>query len=572
MTVVIVGSAVRVPGAGSPSEMWDLLANGHDVSSETPLSRYDAKSIHSARVRPGHVVSERGYYLDDVAGFDSEFFGIESGAADLMDPQQRIMLELVWEALEDAGIRPETLRGSRTGVFVGSAHTDYWDLIVRDGLDSVPGGAVANVRSLLSGLISYHFDFRGPALTLDTACSSSLVGMHLARRSLLSGDADVCVVGGVNLKLHGDLDVVLSQIPALSTDGKCRFGDAHAGGFVSADGAGVVVLRRRDDAVDTGNRIRAVIRSSVVTNDGARGGSPMSPSVDAHVEMLEEALRDSELTADDVDFIECHGPGAPLIDRMELAALDTVFGSMAERGRPLYAGSVKTNFGHAEGAAGVVGVVKALQCLEHRSVVPSLHVNQLNPVLDWSSTSVCIPSTTITIGREDKPILCGISGQGISSVNAHVLVEEFASDPSGGFDSAPNGICVLVSARTLPSLRALVRNYRDRISRIEERREIIDIAWTSCVGREPMANRVAFIADSAEGIVGHMDSWLSGEGAAAAVLCDSDTAGDLRTAATRYCDEGDAESIRKLIPRGQIGDLPFYAWDRTYHWKSAVRG
>ena len=564
--IAIVGCAVRLPGVDSLTSMWQTMVDLVDVSSDTPRDRYDAQRLHRPHSTPGGVIATRGYYIAGVDEFDAAFFGIDPMDADLLDPQQRIVLQLVWMALEDAGIPPATLRGSTTNVVIGSAHTDYWDNIIRRGLHTVPGEAVMNVRSMLAGRVSYHYDLRGASITLDTACSSSLVGVQLAKQALLSGEADTCIVGGVNLKLNEYQDVVLSQIPVLSPEGKCRFADADADGFVAADGAGVLILRRSSDAVRDGNRVRAIIRSAIVTNDGARGGSATAPAIEAHVELLTAAMNSADVVANDIDFIEAHGPGAPMIDRMELEALDAVFGRDHHRDRPLFISSGKSVFGHSEAAAGVMSLTRAILSLEKRTALPSNHIRRLNPAIDWSTSNLHIPREPTALEGSGR-LIAGVSAQGISSVNAHVLLET-PPPPARRASDVRTPLCLAVSGPTRISLERLVTAYRRFLSEMPDAATlVVDFAWTALVGREVFHHRVVFVGDTLDQIVLQMQSWTADPRSECVVAphADSDSADTIR-AARAFIADGERQPLASVIARGNIISIPGYQWSPTKHW------
>ena len=396
------------------------------------------------------------------------------------------------------------------------------------------------------------------------------MGLQLAMQSLLSGDSDTCIIGGVNLKLNEYQDVVLSQIPVLSTEGKCKFGDAYADGFVAADGAGVLILRRRSDALRDGNRIWATIRSAVVTNDGARGGSATAPSTDAHVELLARALNAAKLNPNDVDFIEAHGPGAPLIDRMELEAINTVFGTHPDRTRPLFVSSGKSVFGHSEAAAGVTSLVRTILSLESRVALPSNHIRQLHRSIDWSQTQLKIPREPVAL-KSTGPLIAGVSAQGISSVNAHVILENWepTSRPADSLLSPP---CLVASAPTRSALRATIISFQQRITEsVGTAIELNDVIWTALLGREIFNCRVAFLADTQTQLLSLIQTWLAESESEpthqsiVATYADEILGGRLN-AARAFVEDGDAEPLIKITTPGRIVSAPGYNWRRSRHW------
>jgi acyl transferase domain-containing protein len=450
--------ACRFPGATSADELWEILRNGEDKTRSVPTSRYDARSLHADEPTPGKLRSQRGAFIDDIDQFDAEFFDVSDEDACWLDPQQRLLLMTAYEALEDAGLVLDRIAGTRAGVYVGHMHSNYSERLHRKGLEHLSPSLVANYRSLLSGRLSYAFDLRGPSVSLDTACSSSLVGLHLACQSLRSGESPFALVCGTNLKLLPDEDVLFSQFKMIAPDGRSKFGDASANGFCPADGVDVIVLKPLAQAVADGDNIRAIVRGSAVSNDGASSGRLLRPSIDGQVQTLRWAYEDAEVSPSDVDYVEAHGTGTPVIDPIEFAAFGEVFNPGRANERPLLVGSVKTNIGHSEGAAGLAGVMKAVLTLEHRQVPASLHFNEPNPKVDWQHLAVSVPTSLRNLPRSERPLVAGVSGQGLSAVNVHVVLQEF---PRSERDESQPDVAKLfvMSARTTAALRELAQRY-----------------------------------------------------------------------------------------------------------------
>ncbi|TWP54016.1 polyketide synthase [Lentzea tibetensis] len=513
--IAVVGMACRLPGADSAEQLWSLLREGVDATGDTPVERYDAKAMHTPLPRRGKVTSLRSGYLTLIDHFDAEFFGMSENEARDLDPQQRLLLMSAWEALEDAGLPPSAVAGSRAGVYVGALHVDYWTLVARRGLEAITPAAIYNHLSILSGRLSYAFDLRGPSITLDTACSSSLVAVHLACQSLRAGETGLALAAGVNLKLVPDIDVMISQLRMFAPDGRCKFGDASADGFAPSDGVGVVVLKRLDDALAAGDRVRGVILGSAVSNDGASSGSLLTPSVEGHVQMLRWAYENAGVAPGDVDFVEAHGTGTPMIDPIEFAGLGEVLGEHRPTDRPLYVGSVKSNVGHTQGAAGIAALIKTLLCLEHREVVPSLHFDNPNPKVAWDQLPVRVPTEVHPIADRGRLALAGISGQGISSVNAHLVVGE--ADPAW---RAPERTAAeadaypfVVSARDPNALDDLVRRYLDHLAPegIGHGTPLRDLCFSAAVRREHHPCRLAVTASSVDDLGDALRRYLNGE-------------------------------------------------------------
>lgn len=433
--IAVIGMGCRLPGATGTDQLWELLSTGQDATREVPASRFAVDELYAPMPgTPGHTVSTRGGFLDDSAfaceGALLEQLGLSADEAKAVDPQQLLMLATARDALEDAGLDYETLAGSRTGVFVGASNGDYWDVLRRGGLeglglDAYTGG---HQRGLLSGRLSYAFDLRGPSVTLDAAQASSLVAVHLACQSLRSGDAWVALAGGVNLMLDPVQAVMLSQAGKLAPDGHCKFGDAAADGFVRADGAGVVVLKRLADALADGDPVRAVIAGSAVSNNG-RSELPLTEPSQAGQELaMRWAYEAAGISPGEVDYVEAHGTGTR-IDQVELTALSEVLSIGRMPGRPCLVGSIKSNIGHAEAAAGVAGLIKTVLCLEYEHVPPSLHFTTPHPEVDWDRVPLVVPTALRPLQDRGRPLVAAVNGQSISCANAHLVLRQPGPPP-----------------------------------------------------------------------------------------------------------------------------------------------
>ena len=435
--VAVVGIGCRFPGGvRGPAAYWDLLLAGGDAVTEVPAGRWAAFDDGSAEFA---AVTRHGGFLDDVAGFDAEFFGISPAEAALMDPQQRLLLEVAWEALEHAGIPPATLAGSATGVFAGISASEYAHLTAADLTRVQPWTATGAAPSVAAGRLSYLLDLRGPSLAVDTACSSSLVAVDLAARSLRLGESDLAIAGGVNLMLSPAITMTFNAAGGTSPSGRCRAFDAAADGMVRGEGCGLVVLRRLSDARRAGDRVLAVLRGGAVNADGRSNGL-VAPNPQAQRALLRTALARTGSAPADVDYVEAHGTGTPLGDPIEAGALSAVLG--AGRERPLLLGSVKTNLGHLEAAAGAAGLIKTVLALAHRRIPASLHFRSPNPEMPYAGLEV------VTSARDwpetgDRPPRAGVSSFGFSGVNAHLIVEGAAAE------AAPRGCPVPVMTYVL---------------------------------------------------------------------------------------------------------------------------
>ena len=490
--VAIVGVGIRAPGGVDSLEAYArLLFDGVDAVGPVPPERLG-------------LPDGEGGFLESVDRFDPEFFGIAPLEASTMDPQQRLLLETVWEALEHAAIAPTSLRGSRAGVFVGIGTTDYHRMVLADpaGIDTYASTGTA--FSVASGRIAYVLGLNGPAISVDTACSSSLVAVHLAVQSLRRGESDVALAAGVNLILSPELTVNFRQAGMLSPANRCRTFDASADGYVRGEGCGVVVLKRVADALRDGDRILAVIRGSALNQDGRSSGLT-APSGPAQEAVIRAALADAGLQPDDIGYLEAHGTGTTLGDPIELQAIGAVFGG---RERPLLVGSAKTNFGHLEAAAGIVGLIKAIVALLHREVPPHLHFEVPSPQIPWDRLPVAIPTrrTPFEPGRARR---AGVSSFGFSGTNAHVIVEE-APAPAGVVTGA-RGLerpvhLLTLSAPDTDALRALAERYVRHLEHTDH--AFADICHTANSGRAHFAHRLAIVADDSEPAAAALRGWL----------------------------------------------------------------
>ncbi|MFC9270353.1 SDR family NAD(P)-dependent oxidoreductase [Streptomyces zhihengii] len=442
--IAIVGMAGRFPGARSAEELWELLIDGRDGVTRVPAGRWDPDAL-----TPGTVTTDQGGFLDDIDRFDAGFFSVPAREAENLDPQQRILLESAWHALEDGGIDPRSLRDSRTGVFVGVSYGDYARLLAADGPDEVDAYySTGTALNAAAGRIAYTLGLNGPAVAVDTACSSSLVALHLAVGSLRSGESDAVLAGGVNVMLDPASWAAVSQAHMLSPDGRCRTFSADANGFVRSEGCGVVVLKRLADARRDGDRVLAVIRGSAVNQDGASSGLTV-PSGRAQESMLRAALDQAGVDGADVSYLEAHGTGTALGDPVEVAAAWRVLGPGRKPGRPLHLGSVKSNIGHCESAAGMAALFKTVLALRHDVIPANLHFGDPNPHVDWDSMNVRVVDTATAWRRGDGPRLAGVSGFGFTGTNAHLVVAD-APDEAPAPTPVPEEPAARPATRLIP--------------------------------------------------------------------------------------------------------------------------
>lgn len=427
--IAVIGLGCRLPGdVTGPEEFWRLLASGRDAVGEVPAQRWPKLDV-AADVEVLERTTRAGGFLSDIAGFDAEFFAISPREARWMDPQQRMVLEVGWEALEHAGISAESLRGSCTGVFVGLSASEYGHRSLSDlsGVDawSATGGA----PSVAANRLSYALDLRGPSVAVDTACSSSLVAVHLGMQSLSSGETDLVIAAGTNLLLGPAVTAAFHEMGVISPSGRCRPFSAGADGIVRAEGAGVVVLKRLADALADGDRVLAVLPGSAINQDGRSNGIT-APNVAAQEDLLRLAYDSAGLDPNDVDYVEAHGTGTLLGDPIEARALSAVLGAGRAATRPLLVGSVKSNLGHLEAAAGIVGLIKLVLAMSHRRIPASLHYTDGHPHIDFEDLRLSVADRAMDWPSADRPARAGVSAFGFGGTNAHVVVEQAPLPPA----------------------------------------------------------------------------------------------------------------------------------------------
>jgi acyl transferase domain-containing protein/acyl carrier protein len=512
-SIAIIGMGCRIPGGATDSEtFWQLLRDGVDAIEDIPAERWDVGAYYDADPdTPDRMYTRSGGFIKDVDRFDAAFFGISPREAASMDPQQRILLEVAWEALENAGEAPNGLARRRTGVFIGTGHDDYWDLLTQAGLAADAYRATGNLPCAIAGRVSFALGLQGPTLAVDTACSSSLVAIHLAVQSLRSHECDTALAGGVGLMLAPEPTIMICRTRALSQDGRCRTFDAGASGYVRSEGCGVVVLKRLSAALRDNDRILAVIRGSAVNHDGPSSGFTV-PNGNAQQAVLQQALLDAKVEPSQVGYIEAHGTGTALGDPIEMRALTEVFGGSQPRQVPLVVASVKTNIGHLESAAGVAGVMKTVLALQHETIPAHLHLKQVNPHISFNGVAVTIPRTPLPWTSHNGPRFAGVSAFGLSGTNAHVILEEApAQNPAANSTDRPVHLLSL-SAKTDTALTALTVRYRDYLAEhATDSLNLADICFTANCGRSHFNHRLAIPAESVHDLREKLNTVVSGK-------------------------------------------------------------
>jgi polyketide synthase 12 len=488
--IAIIGIGCRFPGGvASPDDLWRLVLDGGDAITGFPTDRgWDLEALYDPDPdRPGTSYAREGGFLDDVAGFDANFFGISPREALAMDPQQRLLLETAWHAIEDAGIDPTSLRGTRTGVFAGISNQDYPQL-ARDLPPEVVGYlGTGNAGSVLSGRVAYTLGLEGPALTVDTACSSSLVAIHLAAQSLRTGESTLALAGGITIMATPSVFIEFSKQRGLATDGRCKPFSTNADGMSPAEGTGLLLLEKLTDAQHNNHHILAILKGSAINQDGASNGLS-APNGPAQQRVIQAALHNAHLPPTEIDLLEAHGTGTRLGDPIEAQALLTTYGQNRNPNQPLWLGSVKSNIGHTQAAAGVAGVIKTVMALRHHTVPPTLHADNPTPEVDWTSGTVQLATRTRPWPRTDRPRRAAVSSFGISGTNAHLILEQGPDVPKPAESDLP--VPLLLSARTSGGLRNQVRRLRERLEHVSP----AALAHTLATGRAHLPHRLGVVA------------------------------------------------------------------------------
>jgi acyl transferase domain-containing protein/acyl carrier protein len=507
--IAIVGIGCRFPGASSPEAFWDLLHHGIDAISEVPMERWDIDKLYDPEpATPGKMSTRYGGFIEGVDSFDPSFFGISPREAERIDPQQRVVLKVAWEALENAGIAPSNLSGTQTGVFIGIGNYDYGIVVSKD-LDRINAyDGTGNTLGIAANRLSYLLNLRGPSLAIETSCSSSLVAIHLACRSLQNAESDLCLVGAVSLMLSPQQTIIYSQARMMALDGRCKTFDASADGYVRGEGCGIVVLKRLSDAIRDGDRIQGVIRGSAINQDGLSNGltAPNGPSQQA---VIRQALENAGVEPAQISYVEAHGTGTSLGDPIEVRSLKAVLAEGRSNDQPCLIGSVKTNIGHLEAAAGMASLLKVVLSLQHKQIPAHLHLKQLNPYISLSGTSFAIPAELQPWNVSTEPRLAGISSFGFGGTNGHIIVEE-APLQIQKENTAERPLHLLsFSAKSEQALQDLAQRYKTNLANPEL--SLANICFTASTGRSHFDYRLAVTAESVEQLQQQLSDFVAGQ-------------------------------------------------------------
>lgn len=494
--IAIIGMGFRFPGhVHDEKSMWSMLTSGTSAITEIPESRWPVRELrHPDRSEPGRSVTFAAGVLDNVLGFDAGFFGISPREAAWLDPQQRILLEMAHEAMENANIPAFCLAGTSCGVYVGISSLDYGQHALDDLASMTPHVMTGNTLSIAANRISYTFDLRGPSLALDTACSSSLVALHHACEALREGSIPLALAGGISLLMHPYSFVGFSKASMISAHGHCLPFDARADGYVRAEGGGLFLLKPLDAALRDGNPIQAVILASGINTDGARKKGLTIPSEAAQAELMGDVLRQSGLAADDLAFIEAHGTGTPVGDPVEVASIGSAIGAF--RSSPLPITSVKAHVGHLEPASGMAGLVKAIACLKHRQVPGLPFAFEPNPAIDFEKANVFCAAQDVKL-EEGKPLCCGVNSFGFGGANAHILLQ--SAPPQDVSEHADTTAPIFLSAKTDSSLRKLAGRYADAME--EDASSAYDLAYGASYFRDQYEKCLAIAGNDRKALV-----------------------------------------------------------------------
>ena len=517
--IALIGIGCTLPGnITSTAELLEALRSGRDLVTEVPRNRWNVNAFYDPDpVTPGKTYVRKGSFVEDIEAFDAGFFGISDAEAARMDPQQRLILQTVWHALEDAGQSAEELAHSNTGMFLAMMNTNGYSQLkgIYEGPLGITGyDAMGDAMSISAGRISHFLGLEGPCLTLDTACSSSLVALHVARQSILAGDCDMAIVAGINIMLHPGLHIAFSKVGLMSRNGHCAAFDASADGYIRGEGCMAIILRRQSDAIERGDRIYASIVGTAVNQDG-HTPALTAPNGRAQEKVIRSALARVGVSPTDVQYVEAHGTGTPVGDPIEMSAIVNVFGPERLADNPLYVGSVKSNFGHLEAGAGLLSLAKVALSLQYEEILPSIHFTKLNPNINLGRAPVQVATQRIPWRRGAAPRLAGINSFGYSGTNAHAILQEaplsangqVLQDEQAGLLDRENGL-LFMSAKSAASLEELADKWVDLLDKHPA--SLRDLTYSAALDRTQHHHRLAVVGKEKDEIKRKLEAWRAG--------------------------------------------------------------
>ena len=570
--IAIIGMSCRYPSAPDTSALWKLIAKKQDGVADYPGSRSaELDAFYEQAGTTNRPPTRRGGFLPDVDRFDAAFFQISRREAEWTDPQQRLLLETAFEAFEDAGQTLAALAGSPTGVFIGAWTNDYEVHANANSPASdffnLTGGPIYGASSR----IAYQFDLRGPDVTINAASAASLAAIHMASRSLRAGDCSLALAGGVNLIFRHEQTQAFSRARMLAGDGRCKFGDARANGIVRSEGIGLLVLKRLTDAARGGDRILGLILGTALGNAGRSGGSISTPSEAGQRQAMLDALADAGVQPASIQYVEAHGTGSRAGDPVELAAIASVYGCPSGRSSPCRTGSVKSNIGHAESAAGVAGVIKTIQAFQHHLFPATLNVERPTPAIDWDSSGIVLEQQgSFWEAEKHGPRRAAVNGLALTGMNVHVVLEE--APPAARIETpAPPAYILPVSAASETALR---QRARDVAAKLEDA-SLGDLCYTAAVRRSHLPHRLAVVGRDAAELRERLEAYARGEEApqagkhafaAASLTANQPKTVTLLAALGQRYAGGQAIDWRSIFPTGNQISLPSYPWQRERFW------
>ena len=509
--IAIVGIGCRFPGASGPQQFWENLRNGVDSIQDVPVNRWDVNATYDPNpLAIGKMNVRRGGFLKDIENFDRQFFECSIREATRMDPAHRLMSEVSWEALEDAGIVPEAIGESRTGVFVGISGSDYAHLQFGDETMADAYAGLGSALTNAASRVSHFLNLRGPALAVDTACSSSLSAIHIAVNSIRQGECDMALAGGVNIVISPSITMSLCKAGMMAPDGRCKAFDSRADGYVRSEGAGLVLLKPLSKALADGNPIYAVIRGSASNHDG-RSSALSAPNGEAQQRVVMAACQNAGVLPGQLDYVEAHGTGTPVGDPIEVNALGEVLLIGAVEGTSCAIGSVKTNIGHTESAAGVAGMIKVALMLKHRQLVPSLHFIEANPKIPFETLRVKVQTTLTDLSGMQRPALIGVNSFGIGGTNVHLVLEEHRAEAIAPAAPAAEGqlFALPLSANNVNSLKANAQAMAEFLLDEQNEADLADVCHTQVNHRSQMDHRLAVIGSDKAQMIEALEAFAS---------------------------------------------------------------